>query len=195
MDGWVGLVVALFILFSADKAAKETISPLLGQPPDPEFVHQIQDIVLSHQQILGVHDLVVHDYGPGRVMISLHAEVPAHGDIMEIHDVIDNIEKELSRQAALPGGDPHGPGGHRRRPSARCGAGGGAGEAGGSRHDHPRLPGGGRGTHTIPDLRRGAALFQQQDAAAQAAEKIRALVRTMDGSYFAVVTVEHSYTE
>ena len=91
----MGLVVALFILFSAYKAAKETLSPLLGQAPDPALVQQIRDIVLSNDTVLGVHDLVVHDYGPGRLMITLHAEVPAHGDIMAMHDVIDNIEKEL----------------------------------------------------------------------------------------------------
>ena len=95
VDGYVGLVVALFILFSAYKAAKETLSPLLGQAPDPALVQQIRDIVLSNDTVLGVHDLVVHDYGPGRLMITLHAEVPAHGDIMAMHDVIDNIEKEL----------------------------------------------------------------------------------------------------
>ena len=98
VDGYVGLVVALFILFSAYKAAKETLSPLLGQAPDPELVQEIRDIVMAHDTVQGVHDLVVHDYGPGRCMISLHAEVPAHGDIMEMHDVIDNIEKELAER-------------------------------------------------------------------------------------------------
>ena len=73
IDGWVGLVVAGFILFSGVNSARETISPLLGQPPEKEFVDRIQAIVLSHPEILGLHDLVVHDYGPGRVMVSLHA--------------------------------------------------------------------------------------------------------------------------
>ena len=98
VDGYVGLVVALFILLSACKAAKETLSPLLGQAPDPELVREIRDIVMAHSTVQGVHDLVVHDYGPGRCMISLHAEVPAHGDILEMHDVIDNIEKELAEK-------------------------------------------------------------------------------------------------
>ena len=98
VDGYVGLVVALFILGSACKAAKETLSPLLGQAPDPELVQEIRDIVMAHSTVQGIHDLVVHDYGPGRCMISLHAEVPAHGDIMEMHDVIDNIEKELAER-------------------------------------------------------------------------------------------------
>ncbi len=98
IDGWVGMLVALFILFSAYKAAKETLSPLLGQTPEPEFVEHIQQIVLSYPEVQNVHDLVVHDYGPGRVMISLHAEVPADGDLLQLHDVIDNIEHRLKKE-------------------------------------------------------------------------------------------------
>ncbi len=95
IDGWCGLAVSLLILYAGYQAARDTLSPLLGQPPTPEFVQQIRDIVLSNPTICGIHDLVVHDYGPGRVMISLHAEVPAHGDIMALHDEIDNVEKKL----------------------------------------------------------------------------------------------------
>lgn len=98
IDGWVGMLVALFILFSAYKAAKETLSPLLGQTPEPEFVEHIQQIVLSYPEVQNVHDLVLHDYGPGRVMISLHAEVPADGDLLQLHDVIDNIEHRLKKE-------------------------------------------------------------------------------------------------
>ena len=98
IDGWVGLLVALFILYSAYKAAKETLSPLLGQTPDPEFVRHIQEIVLSYPEVQNVHDLIVHDYGPGRQMVSLHAEVPAEGNILEIHDIIDNVENELKEK-------------------------------------------------------------------------------------------------
>lgn len=98
IDGWVGLLVALFILFSAYKAAKETLSPLLGQTPDPEFVDRIEQIVLSYPEVLNVHDLIVHDYGPGRVMISLHAEVSADGDLLQLHDVIDNAEHRLKKE-------------------------------------------------------------------------------------------------
>lgn len=97
IDGWCGLIVSGLILFAGYNAAKDTLSPLLGQPPEEEFVQKIQDIVMAHDIVCGIHDLVVHDYGPGRVMISLHAEVPAHGDIMEIHDEIDNIEQELRK--------------------------------------------------------------------------------------------------
>ena len=99
IDGYCGVLVALFVLMTGISAAKETINPLLGQRPEPEFVARIEEIVLSKehrdQGILGLHDLIVHDYGPGRVMISLHAEVPSDGNIMELHDLIDNIEYDL----------------------------------------------------------------------------------------------------
>lgn len=95
IDGWCGILVGLFICYSGFSAAKDTISPLLGQAPDREFVQQVTDIVMAHQNILGVHDLIVHNYGPGRTLISLHAEVPSDGDILELHDLIDTIEHEL----------------------------------------------------------------------------------------------------
>ncbi|MEG1525349.1 MAG: cation diffusion facilitator family transporter [Clostridia bacterium] len=95
IDGYAGTLVALFILYSGFVAAKETVSPLLGEPPTPEYVERIEQLVLSCPDVVGVHDLVVHDYGPGRVMISLHAEVPADGDFIHLHDAIDNIEKQL----------------------------------------------------------------------------------------------------
>ena len=98
IDGYTGLVVALFILYTGVRAAKETISPLLGQPPSKEFVECIEHIVLAHDGIIGVHDLVVHDYGPGRVMVSLHAEVPADGNMIHLHDAVDNLEKLIKEE-------------------------------------------------------------------------------------------------
>ncbi len=98
VDGWCGVLVALFILYAGYGAARDTLDPLLGQRPDPELIEEIQRITLSHPEILGIHDLVVHDYGPGRVMISLHGEVSGDGDIFELHDVIDCIEKELKEK-------------------------------------------------------------------------------------------------
>lgn len=95
IDGWCGVLVGLFICYAGFNAAKDTISPLLGQAPDREFVQQVNDTVMSHEGILGIHDLIVHNYGPGRVLISLHAEVPADGDILVLHDLIDTIEHEL----------------------------------------------------------------------------------------------------
>ncbi len=96
IDGWCGLFVGIFILYSGFTAAKDTISPLLGQAPDKEYVKEIERIVTSHDLILGIHDMMVHDYGPGRVVVSLHAEVPADGDILEMHDLIDHIEHDLA---------------------------------------------------------------------------------------------------
>lgn len=95
IDGYCGVLVGVFILFTGISAARDTISPLLGQPPEASFVKKIEETVLAHTEILGIHDLIVHDYGPGRVMISLHAEVPASGNIIELHDTIDLIEHEL----------------------------------------------------------------------------------------------------
>lgn len=95
IDGWCGAAVGLFILWSGIKAAIETINPLLGQAPSDEFVAQVKEIVCSHDQIIGIHDLVVHDYGPGRRMLSLHGEVPGNMNVFELHDVIDHIEVEL----------------------------------------------------------------------------------------------------
>ena len=91
----VGILVAVLILRAGYGAAKDTVSPLLGQAPDPALVQSIQELVLSFPEIRGVHDLMVHDYGPGRLMISLHAEVPADGDLLALHDTIDCAEQAL----------------------------------------------------------------------------------------------------
>ena len=98
IDGWCGLLVALFILYAGIRSAMDTVNPLLGQPPSPEFVKEVEDRVLSHPEITGVHDLIVHDYGPGRRMITLHAEVPASGDMLALHDVVDTVETELAEE-------------------------------------------------------------------------------------------------
>ena len=98
IDGICGVLVAIFILYAGYNAARETISPLLGKVPETEFVEQVEQIVMSHEGIIGTHDLIVHDYGPGRVMISLHAEVPGNGNIYELHDKIDLIERELKEK-------------------------------------------------------------------------------------------------
>lgn len=98
IDAYCGLLVAAFIVFAGLKSAYETIGPLLGQAPEAEFVREIEDIVLAGKDVIGVHDLIVHDYGPGRRIISLHAEVPASGDILCVHDEIDNLERLLSEK-------------------------------------------------------------------------------------------------
>ena len=98
IDGYAGLLVAVFIIYAGFNAAKDTVSPLLGQAPDPEFVQQVADIVTAHPEVVGIHDLAVHDYGPGRVMVSLHAEVSGDGNIFALHDAIDTAETELKEQ-------------------------------------------------------------------------------------------------
>ena len=98
IDGFAGLLVALFILKTGWEAAKDTLDPLLGRPMDPELAADIDQLVLSHENILGIHDLVYHDYGPGRAMMSFHAEVPADADLLEMHDLIDHIERELKEK-------------------------------------------------------------------------------------------------
>lgn len=95
IDGYIGLLVAAFILYSGFTTARDSLSPLLGQAPDKEFVASIQQAAMAHPEILGIHDLIVHDYGPGRRIISFHAEVPSNRDILETHDVIDHLEMEL----------------------------------------------------------------------------------------------------
>lgn len=98
IDGYVGCAVSLVVFISGVKTMRETIEPLLGQPPQQQLIEEIERIVLKHPGIIGMHDLVVHDYGPGRLMISLHAEVSAEGDLMLLHDTIDNAEHELREQ-------------------------------------------------------------------------------------------------
>ena len=98
IDGWVGTAMAVFVMWSGFSVVRETISPLLGQAPDPALVQQIKDTVLAHEGIVGVHDLMIHNYGPGRCVISLHAEVPCGRDLLQSHDLIDLVERELSHQ-------------------------------------------------------------------------------------------------
>ncbi|MEG0614939.1 MAG: cation diffusion facilitator family transporter [Oscillospiraceae bacterium] len=101
IDGIIGLAVSIFILYSGFKVAKDTITVLLGSPPSHELVHQIEEHIMSGEGIVGVHDLIVHDYGPGRVMASVHAEVPDDINIVKIHEVIDLIEQMILRDLGI----------------------------------------------------------------------------------------------
>lgn len=101
LDGWLGLLVAALILRTGWGAARDTLDPLLGTPPDPATVADIEALILSDSSILGVHDLIIHDYGPGRRMMSAHAEVPADGSLVALHDVIDRTERELGARFGL----------------------------------------------------------------------------------------------
>ncbi len=98
IDGYIGMLVALFIIYSGCSIAKETISPLLGQQADEELVKSICDLLLSHEMILGVHDLMVHDYGPGQRFASVHAEMSASADPLVCHDIIDDVERDAFRE-------------------------------------------------------------------------------------------------
>lgn len=194
IDGWMGILVALFILWSGFHAAKDTIDPLLGTPPTHEFVEQIRQLVLAHPAIIGIHDLIVHDYGPGRVMISLHAEVSASENMLDIHDEIDNVENELRQRLGCEAvihmdpivTDDGVTEETRRRVAAlvHCI------DDAISIHDFRMVPG---PTHTnvIFDA---VVPFHFRLTDAEVEEKIKAAVRALDGSYFAVVKVERSYT-
>ena len=195
IDGYVGMIVAVLILISGVKAAKETIAPLLGQAPETEFVQQIERIVMSHPPICGIHDLVVHDYGPGRVMISLHAEVPAGGDMLELHDVIDNAEIELRRELnceAVIHMDPivtdDGITSELRAKVSELVK---TIDERITIHDFRIVPG---NTHT--NLIFDAVVpFDIGISAQEVSERISRLVSEMDSNYFAVVLVEHSYVK
>lgn len=100
IDGYCGVLVAAFVIYSGIRSLQETITPLLGQSPDKEFMDRIQKLIEKFPEITGIHDLIVHDYGPGRLMISLHAEMPVYedSDIFAMHDIIDNAERLLSKE-------------------------------------------------------------------------------------------------
>ena len=98
IDGYCGVVVSLFILWAGYQTAKETTSPLLGGKPRPELIERIYAIVLRHSIVEGIHDVIVHDYGPGRMMISLHIEVPGDENVFKLHDMVEHIEADLDKE-------------------------------------------------------------------------------------------------
>lgn len=98
LDGYIGVFVACAIIYSGYGLIKETLNPLLGEAPDPVLVSNISDMVMSYENINGIHDLVVHNYGPGRIMASIHAEIPSDIDVMTIHHIIDTAEREISKK-------------------------------------------------------------------------------------------------
>ena len=98
IDGYIGMGVALFIVYSGFNLVRETLNPLLGEAPDPELVDAIKTKVLSYENILGTHDLIIHNYGPGRCMCSIHAEIPSDISLVKIHEIIDRAEREISNE-------------------------------------------------------------------------------------------------
>ncbi len=101
IDGYMGVLVALFVLKTGLSVCKDTVDRLLGEKPNPELTRSIREMLLKYDGILGVHDLVVHDYGPGRCIASVHAEVSAAGDIVAVHEVIDRAERELQNELGV----------------------------------------------------------------------------------------------
>ena len=194
IDGWCGILVAAFILWSGFGAAKDTMDPLLGTPPSREFVDQIRRLVLAHPTIIGIHDLVVHDYGPGRMMISLHAEVSASENVLELHDEIDNVERELQEKLGCETvihmdpvvTDDGVTTATRKRVQelVHCI------DDEINIHDF-RMVTGPTHTNVIFDA---VVPFHFRLSDAQVEEKIRTAVRMLDGNYYAVVHVERSYT-
>ena len=194
IDGWCGILVAAFILWSGFNAAKDTINPLLGTPPTHEFVDQIKHLVMAHPAIIGIHDLIVHDYGPGRVMISLHAEVSASENVLELHDEIDNVESELREKLGCEAVIHMDPivtddgitGETRERVAAlvHCI------DDEINIHDF-RMVAGPSHTNVIFDA---VVPYGFRLTDSEVEEKIKTAVRTLDGNYFAVVKVERSYT-
>ena len=194
IDGWCGILVAAFILWSGFNAAKDTVNPLLGTPPTHEFVEQIKELVMAHPAIIGIHDLIVHDYGPGRVMISLHAEVSASGNVLDLHDEIDNVESELREKLGCEAVIHMDPivtddgitGETRERVAAlvHCI------DDEISIHDF-RMVAGPSHTNVIFDA---VVPYGFRLTDSEVEEKIKSAVRTLDGNYFAVVKVERSYT-
>ena len=192
VDGWCGLVVAALILKGGVGAAVDTVSPLLGQPPSPELVEAVEKLVMSHREIVGIHDLVVHDYGPGRLMITLHAEVPAEGNMLDLHDVVDTVERELAEQmhcVATIHMDPIVTDEttiHLRRQVAEVVQ---TVDPRITIHDFRMVPG---PTHT--NLIFDAIVpFDLPMDGGEAEQAIRAKVRQMPGNYYAVVHAETSY--
>ena len=100
-DGYIGVLVALFVLKAGIDVCKDTINLLLGQKPDGEKIRQIREAVLSYEGIVGVHDLILHDYGAGRCLATVHAEVSAKGDIVAVHEIIDRAEQEIGEELNL----------------------------------------------------------------------------------------------
>ena len=194
IDGWCGILVAVFILYSGVGAAKDTIDPLLGVAPTPELVERIRSLVMAHPAIIGIHDLIVHDYGPGRRMISLHAEVSASEDILALHDEIDNVEKELKEQLccdAVIHMDPVITNDgiteetrERVQTLVHCI------DDAINIHDF-RMISGPTHTNVIFDA---VVPFHFRLSDREVAKKIQDAVRALDGNYYAIVNVERSYT-
>ena len=181
IDGWAGAVVAVFILKAGWGAAKDTINPLLGASPDPELVHAIREVVLSHPQVVGMHDLIIHDYGPGRRLCSFHAEVPQDADILEAHDAIDHIEREIQQKFGI----------EVNRLREQVAALARAVEPEMTIHDF-RVTKGPQHTNLIFDV---VVPHRCRLRDEELCERLSGAVRALDERYFAVIQVDRAYVE
>lgn len=193
IDGAAGILVAVFILRAGLGAAKETLDPLLGRPPDPDLVAAIRKDILSHPEILGIHDMVLHDYGPGRMFMSLHAEVSCQSDIMTVHDAIDAIEQEIKARYQIQTVIHMDPIATDEATTALRGK-----IADLVREIDPRLTihdfrmtAGTRRTNLIFDV---AAPFHLSMTDAELKARIQQKASALSETYFTVVEVDHSYT-
>ncbi len=101
LDGYMGILVGFFVFYSGIQLVKETINPLLGEAPSPELIQTVEKKLMSYPYICGFHDLVLHSYGPNRYFASVHAEVPAHANLLHCHDIIDSIEKDFAKELGI----------------------------------------------------------------------------------------------
>ena len=194
LDGWFGILVGIFIVYTGGSTLKETVDLLIGQPPKKEFIDEIREIVLGHSLVYGVHDLIVHDYGPGRRMISLHAEVAVDGDIQDIHEQIDHIEHELQEKlncSATIHMDPIVTDDKevlemKEKVEEMVQS----LDENFSMHDFRMVKGPTR-TNLIFDVVTPLAF---RLSGQEVAQQVRALVQSLDSRYIAVVHVEHAYT-
>ena len=193
IDGFCGVFVAMFIFYAGINAAKETISPLLGVAPDKEFVEKIKEIVMSYEIVSGIHDMVVHDYGPGRRMVSLHAEVPGNLNIYEIHDTIDRIEDNIKERLdceAVIHMDPVDTDNEEIKKMKQIVSDGVKNiDERLSIHDF-RMVSGPTHTNLIFDV---VVPFEIKKTQNQIRELVEEMVVNLDGNYFAVIKVEQSY--
>jgi cation diffusion facilitator family transporter len=193
IDAYCGIVVSVFILFSGIRSAKETMDPLLGAPPEKELIDRISDIVYAHEGVEGIHDLIIHDYGPGRMMISLHAEVPADANLIETHDMIDNIEKDLRIQLgcdAVIHMDPIATDDeHTLEVKEKIAALVGCMDSRLTLHDF-RMVKGPTHTNVLFDL---VIPFGFEKSEKELRANVQTIVKTIDESYYSVINIDKSY--
>jgi len=193
IDAYCGIAVSLFILFSGFRSAKETMDPLLGTPPEKELIEEITSIVYAHEDVAGIHDLIIHDYGPGRMMISLHAEVPSDANLIETHDMIDNIEKDLRAKLgcdAVIHMDPIATDdAHTLETKEKIAALIGCMDSRLTLHDF-RMVKGPTHTNVLFDL---VVPFEMQKSEDELRENVQTIVKTLDPTYYSVINIDKSY--